>query len=88
MAWPVFAGQFTTSAPKGVIKVLSGSVVLAYVGPDGTVVTQVIMGRSSLMPARACSRPLPDPLTGADMKRYVSQVSGRACAGSGHADFG
>jgi hypothetical protein len=29
---------------EGVIKVLAGSVVLAYVGPDGTVVTQVIMG--------------------------------------------
>jgi hypothetical protein len=28
----------------GEIKVLLGSVVLAYVGPDGTVVTQVIMG--------------------------------------------
>jgi hypothetical protein len=30
---------------EGVIKVLEGSVVLAYVGPDGTVVTQVIMGK-------------------------------------------
>src|ERR1017187_2575519 len=29
---------------EGVCKVLAGSVVLAYVGPDGTVVTQVIMG--------------------------------------------
>jgi hypothetical protein len=29
---------------EGVCKVLVGSVVLAYVGPDGTVVTQVIMG--------------------------------------------
>jgi hypothetical protein len=29
---------------EGVIKVLSGSVVLAYVGPNGSVVTQVIMG--------------------------------------------
>jgi len=29
---------------EGLIKVLAGSVVLAYVGPDGTVVTQVIMG--------------------------------------------
>jgi hypothetical protein len=29
---------------EGIIKVLSGSVVLAYVGPNGAVVTQVIMG--------------------------------------------
>ncbi len=29
---------------EGVIKVLTGSVVLAYVGSDGTVVTQVVMG--------------------------------------------
>ncbi len=29
---------------EGVVKVLSGSVVLAYVAPDGTVATQVIMG--------------------------------------------
>ena len=29
---------------EGVIKVLSGSVVLAYSGPNGTVLTQVIMG--------------------------------------------
>ncbi len=28
----------------GVVKVFVGSVVLAYVGPDGTVVTQVVMG--------------------------------------------
>jgi hypothetical protein len=29
---------------EGLVKVFSGSVVLAYVGPDGTVVTQAIMG--------------------------------------------
>jgi hypothetical protein len=29
---------------EGLVKVLSGSVVLAYVGPNGSVVTQVIMG--------------------------------------------
>jgi hypothetical protein len=29
---------------KGDVKVFSGSVVLAYVAPDGTVATQVIMG--------------------------------------------
>jgi hypothetical protein len=29
---------------EGVVRVSSGSVVLAYVGPDGVVVTQVIMG--------------------------------------------
>ena len=29
---------------EGVIKVLTGSIVLAYVGPNGAVVTQVVMG--------------------------------------------
>ena len=29
---------------EGVVKVWAGSVVLAYVGPEGTVATQVIMG--------------------------------------------
>jgi hypothetical protein len=29
---------------EGVVKVLDGSVVVAYVGPDGTVATQVVMG--------------------------------------------
>ena len=33
---------------EGVIKVLSGSVVLAYVGPDGAPVTQVIMGHAAV----------------------------------------
>ena len=31
----------------GVVKVVIGSVVIAYVGPDGTVVTQVVMGGQS-----------------------------------------
>ena len=41
---------------EGVVKVLSGSVVLAYVGPDGTTQTQVIMGLQSLTPAPGCCR--------------------------------
>ena len=45
---------------EGVIKVLSGSVVLAYVGPDGTVVTQVIMGLQQFDARTGTLTPLPD----------------------------
>jgi hypothetical protein len=37
-------GTIYDISAEGLVKVLVGSVVLAYVGPDGTVVTQVIMG--------------------------------------------
>jgi len=48
-----------TSA-EGVIKVFEGSVVLAYVGPNGTVVTQVIMGLQEFDARTGVLTPLPD----------------------------
>src|SRR5208283_2819733 len=58
---------------EGVIKVFEGSVVLAYVGPDGTVVTQVIMGLQQFDARTGALTPLPDPdKTGMD--RLVKEV--------------
>jgi hypothetical protein len=37
-------GTIYQISADGVVQVLVGSVVIAYVGPDGTVVTQVVMG--------------------------------------------
>jgi hypothetical protein len=48
-----------TSA-EGVIKVFEGSVVLAYVGPDGTVVTQVVMSFQQFDARTGVLTPLPD----------------------------
>jgi hypothetical protein len=45
---------------EGVIKVFEGSVVLAYVGPDGTVVTQVVMGNQEFDARTGVLTPLPD----------------------------
>ena len=45
---------------EGVIKVLAGSVVLAYVGPDGTVVTQVILGLQQFDARTGVLMPLPE----------------------------
>jgi len=45
---------------EGIVKVLSGSVVLAYVGPDGTVVTQVIMGLQQFDAPSNTLKPLPE----------------------------
>jgi hypothetical protein len=45
---------------EGVVKVLSGSVVLAYVGPDGTVVTQLIMGLQEFDAPSNTLKPLPE----------------------------
>jgi hypothetical protein len=44
----------------GIVKVLSGSVVLANVGPDGAVVTQVIMGLQEFDAPSNTLKPLPD----------------------------
>lgn len=44
---------------EGLIKVLSGSVVLAYVGPSGSVVTQVIMGQQMFDARTGSLSPLP-----------------------------
>jgi hypothetical protein len=45
---------------EGLIKVLSGSVVLAYVGPNGSVVTQVIMGLQMFDARTGVLSPLPN----------------------------
>ena len=45
---------------EGLIKVLTGSVVLAYVGPDGSVLTQVIMGLQMFDARTGTLSPLPD----------------------------
>ena len=44
---------------EGLIKVLSGSVVLAYVGPSGSVSTQVIMGNQMFDARTGALSPLP-----------------------------
>jgi len=44
---------------EGLVKVLSGSVVLAYVGPNGSVVTQVIMGLQQFDARTGTLSPLP-----------------------------
>jgi hypothetical protein len=46
---------------EGVVKVLSGSVVVAYVGADGTVVTQVVMGGQEFDTRTGVLTPLPNP---------------------------
>jgi hypothetical protein len=58
---------------EGVIKVLSGSVVLAYVGPDGTVVTQVVNSSQQFDARTGVLSSLPEPdKTG--MGRSVNQI--------------
>ena len=58
---------------EGVIKVLSGSVVLAYVGPDGSVVTQVINGSQQFDARTGVLSTLP-PAEGSEMKRYINEL--------------
>ena len=58
---------------EGVVKVLSGSVVLAYVGPDGSVVTQVINGSQQFDARTGVLSALPAS-EGSEMKRFVNQV--------------
>jgi hypothetical protein len=45
---------------EGIIKVLSGSIVLAYVGPNGSVVTQVVMGQQMFDSRTGVLSPLPN----------------------------
>jgi hypothetical protein len=59
---------------EGLVKVLSGSVVLAYVAPDGTVTTQVIMGLQEFDAPKNTLRPLPDP-DKSGMQRLVPQMN-------------
>ncbi len=46
---------------EGVVKVLSGSVVLAYTGPNGSPQTQVIMGLQMFDARTGVLQALPDP---------------------------
>jgi hypothetical protein len=58
---------------EGLIKVLSGSVVLAYVGPDGSVVTQVINGGQQFDARTGTLSSLPETdRTG--MRNIISQL--------------
>jgi hypothetical protein len=52
-------GTFFDIRAEGLIKVLSGSVVLAYVGPNGSVVTQVVMGQQQFDARTGTLSPLP-----------------------------
>jgi hypothetical protein len=58
---------------EGLIKVLSGSVVLAYVGPDGTVVTQVVSEAQQFDARTGVLSGLPVPGQD-DLRRYLGQV--------------
>jgi hypothetical protein len=58
---------------EGLVKVLVGSVVLAYVGPDGTVVTQVVMGSQQFDARTGVLTPLPD-LDKSGMGRLTKQL--------------
>ena len=52
-------GTIYDISAEGIVKVLSGSVVLAYVGADGAVATQVIMGLQEFDAPNNTLRPLP-----------------------------
>ncbi len=52
-------GTFYDITAEGLIKVLTGSVVLAYVGPNGSVVTQVINGQQQFDARTGVLSPLP-----------------------------
>jgi hypothetical protein len=58
---------------EGVIQVLVGSVVLAYVGPDGTVVTQVIMGSQQFDARTGVLTQMPDSVK-ASMNGVLRQL--------------
>lgn len=53
-------GTIYTINAQGVVSVLVGSVVLAYVGPDGSVITQVVMGGYQFDPRTGELTPIPD----------------------------
>ncbi len=65
---------------EGLIKVLSGSVVLAYVGPDGTITTQPVNSAQQFDARSGVLSPLPVTDEG-DMKRYIGQVRAGLSAG-------
>jgi hypothetical protein len=53
-------GTIYTISSAGVVQVLVGSVVMAYVGPDGTVHTQVVMGGQQFDPRTGLVTPIPN----------------------------
>jgi len=67
-------GTVVDISAEGLVKVLEGSVVLAYVASDGTVTTQVIMGSQEFDAPKNLLRPLPDP-DKQDMRRLVPQLT-------------
>ena len=60
---------------EGVVKVLSGSAVLAYVGPNGTQMTQLIMGLQEFDARTGTLSQMPD-IDKIGMDRLVKQVPG------------
>ena len=66
-------GTTYDASAEGVIKVFSGSVVLAYVGPDGAVVTQVIMSLQQFDARTGVLSPLAD-LDRTGMDRLIRQL--------------
>ncbi|HOX56196.1 MAG TPA: FecR family protein [Candidatus Paceibacterota bacterium] len=58
---------------EGIVKVLSGSVVLAHVAPDGTVTTQLIMGLQEFDAPKNVLKPLSDP-DKSGMQRMMRQL--------------
>ena len=63
-------GTVYDMSAEGLIKVLSGSVVLAYAGPNGSTLTQVIMGLQMFDARTGTLTPLPD----IDKRGLSSQV--------------
>jgi len=61
---------------EGIIKVLSGSVVLAYVGSDGAVLTQVVMSLQEYDAPTNTLKPLPD-IDKTGMERCLTGWPGR-----------
>jgi hypothetical protein len=53
-------GTIYTINAQGVLSVLTGSVVLAYVGPDGSVITQVVNAGWQFDPRTGQLTPIPD----------------------------
>ena len=58
----------------GVVKILSGSAVLAYVGPNGSVVTQVVMELQMFDARTGTLSPLPGP-DQTQMEQWLRQVA-------------
>jgi len=66
-------GTIYTLSADGVVQVLVGSVVLAYVGPDGNTVTQVVMGGQQFDARTGQVTPIPD-FNRHDMVRLAKEM--------------